>query len=384
MVARSLKGSWLPLALVAGALVALAAWASLAGLAHAGANSVTAETVTVPPGGSGTIQITAEAPANDLGAWEIDVEYHSGAITVTGCEAGSVGMNLCDDTFVEPDMFPPEPGKVRVAGDDANGASGELVLATISFVSVVGGVFPTQDGCAEISVTVNQFADPAGRETNPSVTNGKVCIQAQAGANSVTAETVTIAPGGSGTIQITAEAPVNDLGAWEIDVGYHSGAILVTGCEAGSVGMNRCDDTFVEPNVFPPEPGKVRVVGDDANGASGELVLATISFVSVVGGVFPTQDGCAEISVTVNQFADPAGRETNPSVTNGKVCFQEATPEPTAAPTSGPTATPADIPATGGPPASGSDIAAYLLVAVGLALAASGAFVVSRMRRTEI
>ena len=235
MVARSLKGSWLPLALVGGALVALAAWASLAGLAHAGANSVTAETVTVPPGGSGTIQITAEAPANDLGAWEIDVEYHSGAITVTGCEAGSVGMNLCDDTFVE-------------------------------------------------------------------------------------------------------------------------------------------------PNVFPPGPGKVRVAGDDANGASGELVLATISFVSVVGGVFPTQDGCAEISVTVNRFADPAGNETNPSVTNGKVCFQEATPEPTAAPT----ATPAGIPDTGGPPASGSDIAAYLLGAFGLALAASGALVVSRMRRREI
>lgn len=162
---RSITGSKLPLALVASALVALAAWAAVVGIAHA-ANAVSADSVTVEPGASGSANVNAEAPANELGAWEIDITYDPAVITVDSCDAGSVGLNLCSvDQVAE--------NTVRVVGADAGGATGDdIVLATINFTAV------GDDGdCTDLTVTVNQFADVDSQETNPSSTDGEVCIE---------------------------------------------------------------------------------------------------------------------------------------------------------------------------------------------------------------
>ncbi len=191
---------------------------------------------------------------------------------------------------------------------------------------------------------------------------------AHADANHVSAGTVTVEPGASGSVDITAEAPADDLGAWNIDIDYDDAVITVDSCDEGSVGLNLCNDAFGATTV--------RIVGADAGGADGALTMATINFTAVGDA-----GDCTDLTVTVIQFADPEGNETSPKMTNGEVCIEvAATPEPTAEPT----VTPAAPPPTGGAPASGSDTAAYLLGALGLAAIAGGAFVVSRMRRTAI
>jgi hypothetical protein len=162
---RSIQGSRLPLALVASALVALAAWAAIVGVAHA-VNAVSVDSATVEPDASGSVNVNAEAPGNGLGAWNIDVVYDPEVITVDSCDEGSVGLNLCSVDQVADNT-------VRVVGADAGGAEGDLVMATINFTAVGA------DGdCTDLTVTVNQFADPDSEETDPSVSDGEICIAA--------------------------------------------------------------------------------------------------------------------------------------------------------------------------------------------------------------
>lgn len=193
-------------------------------------------------------------------------------------------------------------------------------------------------------------------------------------ANSVSAGSATVVPDGSGSVDVTASAPAAGLGAWEIDIVYDPAVITVDSCDEGSVGLNLCSVDLVADNT-------VRVVGADAGGADGDLTLATINFTAV------GEDGdCGDLSVTVNQFADTESQETNPSASDGEVCIEAPTPtpEPTAAPTEAPTATPAPsaLPPTGGTPDAGSssNMAAYLLGILGLAVVGSGVFAVSRIR----
>lgn len=157
---RTIQGSRLPLALVASAVIALAAWAALAGVAHA--QSVATTSVNVVPGGSGSFQITAEAPTGGLGAWEVDVSYDTDVIDITGCEAGT--GSVCNPDFAS--------DTIRVVGAAATGLSGDIVLATVSFAAL------GDDGdCSDLSVVVNQFANPEGTEFTASVSSGEVCIE---------------------------------------------------------------------------------------------------------------------------------------------------------------------------------------------------------------
>lgn len=159
---RSIQGSWLPLALVASALVALAAWAAIIGIASA-AGSVAAGSTTVEPGASGTVDVTASA--TDLGAWEIDVVYDPAVVTVDGCTEGAVGLNLCSVDLVADNT-------IRVVGASTSGSDGDVVLATIAFTAV------GEDGdCTDLSVTVNQFADTESEELGPTSADGEICIE---------------------------------------------------------------------------------------------------------------------------------------------------------------------------------------------------------------
>lgn len=193
---------------------------------------------------------------------------------------------------------------------------------------------------------------------------------AHADANHVTAGSVTVDnTGDSSTVEIRAEAPADALGAWNIDVSYDDAVITVDGCTVPGIAV--CNPAFVSGET-------VKLTGAAAPGLTGDNLLATISFTAVGAA-----GECTDLTVVVNQFVDGTeqANETDPSITDGEVCVAEAA---TDAPTDAPTATPADLPDTGGAPASGSNAAAYLLGIIGLAVIASGAFVVSRMRRTEI
>lgn len=159
---RSIQGSKLPLALVASALVALAAWAAIVGVASA-AGSVSAGSATVEPGASGSV--TVDASATDLGAWEIDIVYDPAVITVDGCTEGAVGLNLCSVDLVAENT-------VRVVGASTSGSDGDVVLATIDFTAV-----GDEGDCTDLAVTVNQFADTGSEELNPSATDGEICIE---------------------------------------------------------------------------------------------------------------------------------------------------------------------------------------------------------------
>jgi hypothetical protein len=105
------------------AMLGLVVGLALAGPASAQTSSLVVTSGSAVPGGEGTVQLIAEAPAPGLGAWTIDIQYDNTVITAVDC--GSDVGSVCNPAFAA--------NLVRVTGASANGLDGENVLATITF-----------------------------------------------------------------------------------------------------------------------------------------------------------------------------------------------------------------------------------------------------------
>ncbi len=164
---RMLRATWLPLSLVFAVAIAVVGLVGAFSGASAAANSVSVSQVTVAPGAQASVNVSIEAPDAKLGAWNIQVKYDTAKLTVVDCAAQDVGTNLCNKQFAA--------DTVAVVGASANGVSGAKDLATINFTTTLAA-----GACSDLTVTIVQFVDASDTPTatNPSVTNGKVCVEA--------------------------------------------------------------------------------------------------------------------------------------------------------------------------------------------------------------
>jgi len=154
--------------------------------AHADPNTLVVEpsAVEVAPGGTVTVALVADPPAQTLAIWAIDVEFDPGVVsttsrdcdsldpfpnsqTVTLCEVVSEGANGQDDT-------------VKIVGamifnDSGFGLNGSASLADITFTAV-----GEPGRCTDLHLRVRFHADSDGEETNPLLSDGEICIEQDA------------------------------------------------------------------------------------------------------------------------------------------------------------------------------------------------------------
>lgn len=201
---------------------------------------------------------------------------------------------------------------------------------------------------------------------------------ASAGVSSLGIGSATTEPGGTVTVNVTAEATSPGIGAWNIDVNYDNSLVTLTNCTS-STGI--CNPAL--------DADTARLTGANASGLSGSVVLGTLTFQA------GSSTGTANLTLTVNQLTDPEANNISVSPSNGTITIQVATPaptptpEPTAAPTATPaatatpepTATPGALPPTGGAPSDGSGLSAWLLAIAGLAIVSGGVWAAARSRR---
>ncbi len=153
-------------------------------LADANEVSISPAAIEVAPGGSATVQLIADPPAQTLAVWVIGVAFDPDVVSTSsrGCDsldppADSTTVGLCvvndedDDGVVQ---------TVTVLGgivfnDDGAGLSERTVLADITF-EVVGG--PGE--CTDLHLRVQFHADSEGEETNPLLFDGRICVEQEA------------------------------------------------------------------------------------------------------------------------------------------------------------------------------------------------------------
>jgi septal ring-binding cell division protein DamX len=199
---------------------------------------------------------------------------------------------------------------------------------------------------------------------------------ASAAVSSLGIESATVAPGGSVTVGLNAEATAPGIGAFTVDVDYDDAKLDYVSCTGHASGL--CNKTA---------DGTVRFTGASATGISGSLELGTITFTA------GSTEGTAALDVTIDTLTDPEGADITVSAGDGTITIAAPTPSPTpspsptAAPTAAPTATatPKSLPSTGGAASDGSGSSmALVLGTLGLAVLVGGVWAVSRTRRESL
>jgi hypothetical protein len=104
------------------------------------------------------------------------------------------------------------------------------------------------------------------------------------------------------------------LGAWEIDIDYDNDVLTPVSCTAGPGGV--CNVNF--------GPSTVRVVGADADGLRGDVVLGTITFRC-------DDEGASSLALTAVEFSDAttgAPQPINVSIDHGSInCLAPEPPQ---------------------------------------------------------
>jgi hypothetical protein len=142
----------------------MAGWLALEDSARGGApNSVFIDPVAaaVAPGGSMTVSLGVEAPEAGLSGWQIHVRYDDSLLTAIGCTPDPEGA--CSMDFA--------PDAVESTGDLSESITGQLLAAEITFTAV-----GPAGQCSPLEVEVASFIDSNDTETNPSTSDGEVCL----------------------------------------------------------------------------------------------------------------------------------------------------------------------------------------------------------------
>jgi hypothetical protein len=156
------------------------------GPAHADPNTVFLEpsAVEVAPGGAVTVALVADPPAQTLAIWGIDVEFDPDVVSTTsrGCDSldplpDSQTVTACEVVDGNEDG---RDDTVKVLGamifnDTGLGLSDPAVLAEITF-NVVG-----EPGlCTDLRLRVQFHDDSDGKETDPLLSDGLICVEQDA------------------------------------------------------------------------------------------------------------------------------------------------------------------------------------------------------------
>jgi hypothetical protein len=199
--------------------------------------------------------------------------------------------------------------------------------------------------------------------------------QASAVSGTLNVSSATIAPGGQGSVELTANVPLPGLGAWTVDITYDSTKVTVVSCAPAQGGV--CNPHF-GANV-------VRITGAHASappdppGIVGDTSLGTITFHETAA----TASACgtpAALTATTNVFSDGTIGAPAPitlTITSGTLTCAAA---PTAVPPAPTATTGPGLGGTGTGPSS-SDSSNWLIVALaGAGLAALAGYGALRLR----
>jgi hypothetical protein len=181
-----------------------------------------------------------------------------------------------------------------------------------------------------------------------------------------------IAPGGQGTTELTANVPSPGLGAWTVDVTYDPTKIMIVSCAALHGGV--CSTVYSATTA--------RFTGASATGLIGQFSLGTITLKAAGSSGNCTTTG--PLVLRVNVFADatagaPADIAITGGPTNGTITCQVAATSTSVAPVA--TATVRSLGPTGtGPTSSDSNSRWIIVVLAGAGLAALASYSALRLR----
>jgi len=107
---------------------------------------MTVGNATTSVGKDGSVELKAIGVGTPgLGAWTVDVAFDPNVVSAGTCtSASSQGLSFCNAQY--------ESGKVRVVGANAQGLSGDVSLATITFRC-------EKAGNSELTITIDTLAD---------------------------------------------------------------------------------------------------------------------------------------------------------------------------------------------------------------------------------
>jgi hypothetical protein len=198
--------------------------------------------------------------------------------------------------------------------------------------------------------------------------------QASAVSGTLMISSPSIAPGGQGTAELTANVPSPGLGAWTVDITYDPTKTTIVSCAPAQGGV--CNPAFAAT--------KVRITGASASGLMGATSLGTITLKAA--GSAGNCTTTAPLTLTTNVFADATvGAPADITITGGPTpgtitCAAAVVPTAT---TGAAVATATKIvlvPSGTGPSSSDSNSSWLIVVLAGAGLAALAGYGALRVR----
>ncbi len=182
------------LAALAAALVAAGAFFFVS-QASAVTGTLSVSSVTIAPGGQGSVDVRANVPSPGLGAWTLDMTYDPSKVSIVSC-APAPSHSVCNPGFAS--------NKIRLTGATGPGLIGDVSLATITFRMLAA----TSAACGSpspLTLVATLFSDATVGNPQPitvTPTNGTITCQVAAAPTAV-APTATalpaLVPSGTGT-----------------------------------------------------------------------------------------------------------------------------------------------------------------------------------------
>ena len=137
-----------------------------AGPAAAADETIAIGSATITVGNQATVAVRAlNFHEPGLGAWSIDTVINPNVISVVGCVASDVGINLCNPDYLG------NGNTVRVVGAIAEGVAGDTTLAMVT-------VRCESLGVSGLALTVGTLADAGLARISPNIVSGTVaCVE---------------------------------------------------------------------------------------------------------------------------------------------------------------------------------------------------------------
>lgn len=271
-----------------------------------GGPDINAGPLLVPAGGNATVAVVAEAPAEGIGAWTIDVHYDPAVLLPVACTTTPAALGACNMGF--------SVIEVRFAGATATGLFGVVDLADITFQALA-----PVGKCSALSPEVVTWADPLGNDMQAFPSDGSVCvtdadsqlgIDHDGGAPDINGGPLNVPAGVNAMIGVVAETPAAGLGAWTVDIHYDPAVLQPISCVTNPAAAGACNIAF---SVI-----EVRFAGATATGLFGTVDLADITFQAV-----GPAGACSDLTPEVVTWVDPTATPHFPATSNGKICVSE-------------------------------------------------------------
>ena len=250
-MARNTKATSVLMALVVGALVALAAWAAMTGPAQA--QGIEAEiivtSVEVEPGATGEFKVDLAITGGDIGVWNFDVAYDPAVITVNSCTGGTVVT----------------AGTISVEGSDPAGVSSGP-LATCSFTAIGAAGL-----CSDLTLTVSSLDQALADLDRSRLPAAAVSVQGQEPVELVSSSFGALSPGDYMLLRAA--------GVQEITPTITNG----TACVVAAAAAPATAAPTAAPAAVPASGGAPTSGGTDA---TTYLLIGALGLILIAGGAY--------------------------------------------------------------------------------------------------